>query len=109
MIVPPQYSALDGHRRAEFFMLRQAVPTGPVIGFYSGALIHQSIADEWGRRYTFVGIATFRRRGVYDCDALKTAEFILAPGLIYRLDRMPPTFWELLYRVFYGKRQGLRS
>ena len=49
------------------------------------------------RRYSFVGIAAFRWNGQYDCDALQTGEFILPPGLIYRIDRMPPTWREILF------------
>lgn len=109
MIVPPQYSAFDGRRRAEFFMLRAVVRAGPVIGRYAGAEIYQSIVDEWGRRYIFVGIATIRSEGDYDCDALRTGEFILAPGLVYRLDRIPPNLWQLFCRILKGNRSGLTN
>lgn len=105
MIVAPQFNAFDGRKRAEFFVLRNVVPAGLVIGHRAGQDIYGSIVDEWDRRYSFVGIANFRREGGYDCDALRTGEFILPPGLVYRLDRIPPTLWELLCDKLNGKRR----
>lgn len=84
-------------RLVEYFLLREVIKEGPVVGSYAGQAIRQSVIDEWARRYSFVGIAAFRWNGQYDCDALQTGEFILPPGLIYRLDRMPPTWRELLF------------
>lgn len=106
MIVPPQYSHFDGRRRAEFFILRNVVPVAPVVGRHADRDIFRSVVDEWGRRYSFVGIASFRREGGYDCDALRTGEFILPPGIIYQLDYMPTTFWELLCRLIKRTRRG---
>lgn len=89
----PQYRG----RYIEYSLLRNVIAEGPVVGQYEGQDIRKSIVDEWGRRYSFVGIAAFSWDGQYDYDALKTGEFILPPGLVYRLDRLPPTWWEILF------------
>jgi hypothetical protein len=94
------YSEFARGRYLEYFLLRNVIAEGPVVGQYEGQDIRKSIVDEWGRRYSFVGIVAFRGDGQYDVDGLKTGEFILAPGLVYRLDRMPPTWREFLF----GKR-----
>ena len=92
-----QFSEFNQSRRIEFFLLRNVIAEGPVVGSYAGEPIRRSVIDEWNRRYNFVGLAAFRWDGQYDCDALQTGEFILPPGLIYRLDRMPPTLREILF------------
>lgn len=84
-------------RYLEYFLLRNVTAEGPIVGRYEGQDVRQNIVDEWGRRYSFVGIAAFRWDGQYACDALKTGEFILPPGLVYRLDRLPPTWREFLF------------
>ena len=93
------YSEFAHDRYIEYFLLRNVTAKGPVVGHYEGQDVRQSIVDEWGRRYSFVGIAAFKWNGEYDCDALKAGEFILPPGLVYRLDLMPPT-WR---KFFFGK------
>jgi hypothetical protein len=57
------------------------------MGFYSDQPIPASIVDDFGRRFVYAGIAPRRWNGQYDVDALKAGEFIVEPGLIYRLDK----------------------
>jgi hypothetical protein len=65
-------------------MLRHARPIGPPMGFYAGQEIPASVADEFGRRFVYAGVAPRKPNGTFDVDALATGEFIVPPGLIYR-------------------------
>jgi hypothetical protein len=60
-----------------------------MIGVFSGVPIVDTITDRFGRRFVFVGLAPRQRDGDYDAEMLKTGEFILEPGLLYRLDTVP--------------------
>jgi hypothetical protein len=67
----------------EFFILRQTTPVGPEIGTFAGIPFHAEIQDEWGRIYRYAG--TSPRKGPDYIVKLREREFILPPGIIYRM------------------------
>jgi len=71
----------------EFFILRHTRPFGPEIGKFSGIPFHAEIQDEWGRIYRYAG--TSPRKGPHYTAKLGDKEFILPPGIIYRM-LVPP-------------------
>jgi hypothetical protein len=80
-------AAIDFSRPVEYSILHHVRATGPTMGYYSDHPIAASIVDEHGRRFVYAGIAPRRWNGQYDVDALKTGEFIVEPGLVYRYER----------------------
>lgn len=74
-------------RPIDYSLLIDVKPTGPSVGYYSDRPIPSSIVDTFGRRLVFAGIAPRKWNGRYNVDALKPGEFIVEPGLIYRVDR----------------------
>jgi hypothetical protein len=73
-------------RRAEYSMVVGPRPTGPTIGFFGGFPIAERVVDQFGRWFTYVGVACRRRSGQFEVASLEPGEFIVEPGLIYRLD-----------------------
>ncbi|HXP12069.1 MAG TPA: hypothetical protein VN795_00280 [Stellaceae bacterium] len=58
-------------------------PTGQIIGVYGGRPFSESVADYFGRHFTYTGVAPRRTNGQYDPAALREGEFIVEPGLLY--------------------------
>jgi hypothetical protein len=77
-------------RAADYFLLVEPHPDGPVLGFYAGQPIAEGVIDGYGVRYTFVGLAPRLRGGGYDSEALLPGEWLVEPGLVYR-QKSPPT------------------
>lgn len=73
-------------RYAEYSMVVEPRPTGPTIGVYGGLPIAARVVDQFGRWFTYVGVACRRRDGQFEVASLKPREFIVEPGLIYRLE-----------------------
>ncbi len=83
-------------RPTEYSMIVEPRPEGAVIGYFAGKPISEEVVDLFGRRYRFVGLASFRRDGDIDATGLDVGEFIAEPGLVYRLvsgnsNGTPPT------------------
>ena len=74
-------------RPIEYSMLFDAKPSGGCVGYYMDRPISEAVTDEFGRSFVFAGIAPRRWDGQFDTDALRPGEFIVQPGLIYRLER----------------------
>jgi len=70
---------------AEFHMMVDPRPTGQTIGVYRDRPFSESVADYFGRHFTYSGIAPRRTNGQYDPAALREGEFIVEPGLLYRI------------------------
>ncbi len=85
-------------RPLEYFMLHDAKPTGQSVGIYANREIPESVVDDFGRRYVFAGLAPRRQNGDFDVDALRTGEFILKPGLVYRMESIAPSWFASLFR-----------
>jgi hypothetical protein len=60
-----------------------------VIGEIAGVPIPEAVVDLFGRRFTYVGLASRKRNGTYDLEAVRPREFIVEPGLLYRMDPDP--------------------
>jgi hypothetical protein len=67
------------------YLLDGATDAGPVIGVYRDTPIVETVTDQRGRRFTYDGIAPRRRNGELDLQALRPGEWVLRPGLVYRL------------------------
>jgi hypothetical protein len=85
-------------RPIEYFMLHDAKPIGRSVGLYANREISESVVDDFGRHYVFAGIAPRLWNGEFNVDALRTGEFILKPGLVYRLEYIPPSWLESFFR-----------
>ena len=72
------------NRPIEWSMVHNARATGPSIGYYADREIAESVVDEFGRCFFYVGVAPRKQNGAFNVDALAAGEFILQPGLIYR-------------------------
>lgn len=85
-------------RHLEYFLLHDAKPTGPSVGIYANREIPATVADDFGRQYIFAGVAPRQANGDFDLDALGAGEFILKPGLVYRMERLPRSWIEAIFR-----------
>jgi hypothetical protein len=74
-------------------MLHDVRPTGRKIGLYSGFEFFESVIDQFGKRFDYVGVAPRKFNGRPDADALGKGEFILRPGLVYRHTRQKRKWW----------------
>lgn len=72
--------------RLDYCVLAEVTPLGRALGRYAGTEFTEAVADEWGRKLTFAGIAPRTADGRYARAALREREFIVQPGLIYRYD-----------------------
>jgi hypothetical protein len=75
-------------RRAEYSMVIEPRPTGPTIGVFGGRPIAERVVDHFGRWFTYAGVARKLRDGQFEVASLKPGEFIVEPGLIYRLEQV---------------------
>jgi hypothetical protein len=72
-------------RPVEFVIIHGARADGAIIGSVNGFGIAEFVLDEFGRRYEYAGLASRRGNGKFDADVLGIGEFILEPGLVYRI------------------------
>ena len=70
---------------SDYYLIVDPRPEGPILGVFADLPISESITDCFGRSYIYAGAAPRRRDGRYDIDVLKPGEFLLEPGLVYRL------------------------
>jgi hypothetical protein len=84
-------------RPIEYSILRNVTPTGCAVGTYAGQEISETVADEFGRRFAYVGIALRKRNGQFDANALGPGEFIVLPGLVYRYEPEDSSWWATLF------------
>ncbi|MBS0237177.1 MAG: hypothetical protein JSR89_01990 [Proteobacteria bacterium] len=74
---------IDDNARQEFCILRNMHPVGARIGQFMNGPLYDSIEDEWGRVYRYVGVCP--RVGRHYAIVLGKREFIYPPGIIYRM------------------------
>ncbi|HEV7321266.1 MAG TPA: hypothetical protein VGO04_21910 [Ensifer sp.] len=67
----------------EYFVLANAQPEGAVIGSLGDQAIRETVTDQDGQPYRFVGVAPRRPDGGLDVQALRPGEWIVQPGLVY--------------------------
>lgn len=82
--------------RVDYATLPQPRHMGRCVGIFAGHAIRELVVDGNGQRYVYVGIALRCQDGSIDVDALAPGEFIVPPGLIYRLESMPVPWWRKL-------------
>ncbi|WP_331376468.1 hypothetical protein [Sinorhizobium chiapasense] len=70
----------------EYFILANVQFEGRVIGHLAGRPIRETVVDNDGLRYRFVGVAARDQRGRFDVQSLQTREWIIEPGLVYAQD-----------------------
>jgi hypothetical protein len=75
-------------RPIEYSILHGVKPIGPSLGYYNDSEIPESVVDDFGRRFVYAGVAPRRWNGQFDGDALEPGEFIVRPGLVYRIENM---------------------
>ena len=77
---------LASTRRAqilEYSILSGVTPEGPAIGNLGDCQISEFVRDEFGRVYSYSGVASRLSNGELDAEALRPGEFIVMPGLVY--------------------------
>jgi len=80
------FASMYRHKRVtEYSMIIEPRAEGAVIGYFAGKPISESVVDCFGRRFSYVGLASRQRNGQFDVAQLKVGEFIAEPGLVYRL------------------------
>ena len=70
----------------DYHMVVEPCPAGSTIGYLAGTPISEVVTDLFGRRFTYAGAAPRKGNGTYDVDSLRSGEFIVEPGLLYRLE-----------------------
>jgi hypothetical protein len=75
---------LTTRRAVDYSILLRPRADGPIVGTYGGRPIPAAVIDEFGRRYTYAGLAPRLSSGRYDVAALHRGEWIVEPGLVYR-------------------------
>lgn len=63
-------------------------PLGPIIGHLAGVGFAETVGDAFGRRFTYQGVMPRGPGGDFDLESLRRGEFIVPPGLLYRLEGM---------------------
>ena len=76
---------LDPRDNVEYHIICDATAWGAVVGYFRGRRIHECVTDRWGRNYIFSGIIEKQRGGRYDPGRLRPFEFILEPGIVYKM------------------------
>jgi len=74
----------------EYFVLANLQAAGSVVGHLAGEPIRDAVIDEGGRRYRFAGVMPRTATGRFAVEALRPGEWIVQPGLIYRLEEPAP-------------------
>jgi hypothetical protein len=86
---------------AEFLILVEAKCCGPLVGFFGGHEIYERVEDSFGRVYVYAGVIERIGNGRYNSGGLRKYEFILEPGLIYRMQiGSKPRAWEKFKKLW---------
>jgi hypothetical protein len=85
-------------RSLEYAILDRVTGLCACIGSFGGQPIHEFVKDQFGGEYEYVGAAPRMHDGTFDPAALRVGEFILPPGLIYRM-QIPDELTDRLARV----------
>ena len=70
---------------AEYLILPRTFDDGPTVGYIGERPIAEEILDQWGRRYVYCGLAPKLASGAFNLKLIRTGEWIVEPGLLYRL------------------------
>jgi len=73
-------------RPVDYFILVEPRADGPIIGTYDNRPIPAAVKDAFGRRYSYVGVASRLRDGRLDVKTLSHGEWFIRSGLVYRME-----------------------
>ena len=78
--------------KLDYRMMVEPRPSGPTIGYLAETPIAETVIDRFGRHFLFAGVTPHKPNDQYDAELLAPGEFIVSPGLIYRLEKIekPP-------------------
>lgn len=80
-----------GHRRElTLSLVAEPRPLGPFIGHLAGVAFAETVSDAFGRCFTYQGVMPRGPDGEFDLESLRRGEFIVQPGLLYRLEGSTP-------------------
>jgi hypothetical protein len=96
-------SVFNQDRPIEYSILHGVTPAGRSMGTYAGQDISESVVDEYGRYFVYVGLVPRKWNGHYDGNALGPGEFIVPPGLVHRYEDTKPTWWEALFGTRHAR------
>jgi hypothetical protein len=85
------YHGAGGPKPVEYYLLADVKPGGEILGYYCEQPISEVVRDQFGRVYSYSGIAPRDSDGQYLLAELGPGEFILPPGLVYRAGPNPPS------------------
>jgi hypothetical protein len=71
----------------EYFILANLRFEGPIVGYLASHTIHETVVDERGTRYRYVGLMGRDVDGRFDVNSLQPGEWIVQPGLIYAIEQ----------------------
>lgn len=83
-------------RPIDYVLIHGAQSSGASIGIFDGEDIPETLMDNSGRNFTYVGLAPRTWSGQLDRDALGPGEFIFRSGLVYRLKQEPHSWLKRL-------------
>ncbi len=72
----------------DYAILHHTTGSGELIGSYRDHPIYERVTDEFGRVYSYLGLAPCRRDGSFDVDSFGPGEFVQPPGLLYLCDEV---------------------
>lgn len=81
-------SSAVAKRYDDYAILHHTTGAGLLIGSFRDHPIYEQVIDEFGRAYTYLGLAPCRRDGSFDIGAFQPGEFVLPPGLLYLCDEV---------------------
>lgn len=70
----------------EYLILVHTSANGPVIGYFGEQPVAERILDRWGKRYVYSGLAPKLANGAFNLKLVRSGEWIVEPGLLYRLE-----------------------
>ena len=77
--------------KLDYRMIDEPRSSGPTIGYLAETPIAETVVDRFGRHFLFAGVTPHKPNGRYDVEMLWPGEFVVSPGLIYRLGKIEKT------------------
>jgi hypothetical protein len=84
----------------EYFKIVGPKPQGRVIGTLDGKPFTELVIDDFGRTYRYAGVVNRQRNGRFAVEDLRTGEFLLDSGLVYKLNTLAPHPTALLTSIW---------
>jgi hypothetical protein len=84
-------------RPSELISLHSAKQAGAILGVYGGEEFSETVVDQSGKTYSYVGLAPRTWSGNIDGAALGHGEFLYRSGLVYRLQFNRVSWFKILF------------